>query len=378
MGRIAAASERPALSVADGLRLFATADSVGGIWTYALDLAREFGPRGVRTTLAVLGPAPDVSQRNEAAAVEGLSLIETGLPPEWLANTPDAVLAAGRALASLARETRAEIVQLNGSALVVGARFPAPVLGVCHSCVATWWAAVCDGALPDDLAWRAELTGRGIAAANALVAPSAAFADATALAYDVRPSVVRNGRRAVLATQPASGAPVRFALTAGRLWDEGKNMATLDRAAAALDLPLLAAGQLSGPNGAVIALRHARALGQLAPNVLAGWLAHRPVFASAALYEPFGLSVLEAAQAGCPLVLSDIPSFRELWEGAALFVPARDAAAIAAAILRADGPERGRLGEAARVRSRRYSAAAMAEGMLAAYRALLPRREIAA
>ena len=41
-----------------------------------------------------------------------------------------------------------------------------------------------------------------------------------------------------------------------------------------------------------------------------------------ALYEPFGLAVLEAAQAGCALVLSDIPTFRELWDGAALFVAA--------------------------------------------------------
>ncbi len=62
------------------------------------------------------------------------------------------------------------------------------------------------------------------------------------------------------------------------------------------------------------------------------WLARSPIFASAALYEPFGLAVLEAAQAGCALVLSDIPTFRELWDGAALFVPADDAAAFAAAL----------------------------------------------
>ncbi len=44
------------------------------------------------------------------------------------------------------------------------------------------------------------------------------------------------------------------------------------------------------------------------------------VFASMARYEPFGLAVLEAAQAGMRLVLSDIPTFRELWDGAAIFV----------------------------------------------------------
>ena len=39
-------------------RLLMTADAVGGVWTYALDLAAGLAPFGVETTLAVLGPAP--------------------------------------------------------------------------------------------------------------------------------------------------------------------------------------------------------------------------------------------------------------------------------------------------------------------------------
>ena len=107
-------------------------------------------------------------------------------------------------------------------------------------------------------------------------------------------------------------------------------------------------------------------------------LAERPVFASTAIYEPFGLSVLEAAQAGCALVLSDIPSFRELWEGAADFVPADDDEAIAAAITRAvgDGSRRVRSGIAARMRARRYSIEAMAADTAAIYRSLLRRSGI--
>ncbi len=56
------------------------------------------------------------------------------------------------------------------------------------------------------------------------------------------------------------------------------------------------------------------------------------VFASCARYEPFGLAVLEAAQAGMALVLSDIPSLREIWDGAAMFADPRDAAGFAAAL----------------------------------------------
>src|SRR5205085_1796692 len=89
------------------------------------------------------------------------------------------------------------------------------------------------------------------------------------------------------------------------------------------------AATLLPPDGACIHPDHLSLLGQLPPARLTGLLAARPVFASAALYEPFGLSVLEAAQAGCALVLSDIATHRELWGDAALYVPARDAGGFA-------------------------------------------------
>ena len=37
------------------LRLVLTTDAVGGVWTYATDLARGLSARGVEVTLAVLG-----------------------------------------------------------------------------------------------------------------------------------------------------------------------------------------------------------------------------------------------------------------------------------------------------------------------------------
>ncbi|MDQ2712368.1 MAG: glycosyltransferase, partial [Acidobacteriota bacterium] len=67
-----------------------------------------------------------------------------------------------------------------------------------------------------------------------------------------------------------------------------------------------------------------RYLGRLSHADLLGEMTRAAIFAHAALYEPFGLAVLEAAKAGCCLVLSDIPSLRELWNGAAVFVDARD------------------------------------------------------
>jgi len=356
------------------LRVLVTADSVGGVWQYALDAAEGMRRHGVETILAVLGPAPSGDQLDKART-SGIAVIETGLPLDWTAEGAGEVKEAGRAVANLAADIRPDIVHLNSPALLAGAPFACPVVAVCHSCVATWWEAVRGGPLPDEFEWRTDLVRRGYRAADMLLAPSAAFADATARVYDlaVAPTVVRNGRRAIR----ERGDPGRrdlFAFTAGRLWDEGKNVAAFDRAASRLSIPALAAGPLDGPNGARVAIHHATALGRLRDEEVAGYLSAQPIFVSAARYEPFGLAVLEAAQAGCALILSDIPTFRELWDGAALFVNSDDDEAIARFVerLSKDETERRTMGEAARTRAGDYSVEAMSMGILSAYASLLP------
>jgi glycosyltransferase involved in cell wall biosynthesis len=170
-------------------------------------------------------------------------------------------------------------------------------------------------------------------------------------------------------------APHDFIFTSGRLWDRGKNLATLDAAAAQIGVPVHAAGPLAGPQGDAVAFEHLNSLGTLDEAGIARWLAARPVFASVALYEPFGLSVLEAAAAGCPLILADIPTFRELWEEVAIFVSPRDPVALARACndLVADDYERSVRGRAAMERAARFTPDAMAAQMAGLYRRLRPR-----
>jgi glycosyltransferase involved in cell wall biosynthesis len=351
------------------VKLLLTADAVGGVWQYATDLARALQAHGVEVVIALLGPKPSVPQRQ---AARDLTLIETGLPLDWLAESPDEVRAAGEALAALAEARQVDLVQLNTPALAAGATFEAPVVAVSHSCLLTWWEAVMDGPLPDDFAWRVALHADGLQAADMVVTPTSAFGEATRRAYrlPVSPHFVHNGRAPLVLPEVA---PQDFAFTAGRLWDKGKNLATIDRAAAGLPVPLYAAGPESGPNGDRIEFRHALPLGALSEGELARQLAARPVFVSAAMYEPFGLAVLEAAAAGCPLVLSDIPTFRELWDGAATFVDPLDHAGFAAAIscIVGDDLARAEWGRKAQERATRYSAKAMAATMLEAYRRLL-------
>jgi glycogen(starch) synthase len=352
-------------------RVLITADAVGGVWTYALDLAGGLAARGTATLLAVLGPAPSPGQRQAAASIPGLELVETGLPLDWTAESPDGIRAAGDAVAAIAREGGVDLVHLNSPALAAGTAFSQPLVVGCHSCVATWWAAMRGTALPRDFMWRTELVAAGYAAADALIAPTRAFADATAAAYGIAaPRVVHNGRfKTHIGPSVLPGIGERAVFTAGRLWDEGKNIALLDHAAAQLNAPVRAAGSTRGPNGAAIAFTSIEPLGNLASDEIAARFAARPIFCSPARYEPFGLAVLEAAAAGCALVLSDIPSFRELWQDAAVFVSPEDDLALARQLraLLDDPAERARLGEAARLRARRYNVDAMVEGTAAIY-----------
>ena len=344
-------------------RLLMTTDAVGGIWRYSVDLAEGLAGCGVQTVLAVLGPSADPAQRAEAEAVPGLRLVDTGLPLDWTAAAPSELARASEHLAGLAALAGADGVHLHAPALVGAARWPAPVVAVAHSCVATWWRAVRGGPMPDDFAWRSEATRAGLLAAQGVIAPTAAHAEATETAYGPLPiRVVHNGGRAL----PIPARPRRpGVLTAGRLWDAGKAVDWLDRAAPGLDVPVLAAGPTRSPEGSEVRFDHLRLLGTLVPNTLAAERAGTTVFASMARYELFGLAVLEAAQSGMALVLSDTPGFRELWDGAAIFVA--DESGLLPALRQALAtPEP--WAARAQGRARRYTVEAMAVGTLAVHR----------
>ncbi len=349
-------------------RLLMTTDAVGGIWRYSVDLADGLVGSGVQTVLAVLGPSANAAQHAEAEAVPGLCLVDTGLPLDWTASAPFELAQASERLAGLATRASVGSVHLHAPALVGAARWPAPVVTVAHSCVATWWRAMHGGPMPDDFAWRSTTTKAGLLAARAVIAPTAAHARATAAAYGPVPmEVVHNGSRA----RSVPARPRRpGVLTAGRLWDAGKSADWLDRAAPGLDVPVLAAGPTRGPEKSEARFTHLRLLGTLAPDALAAEYAGATVFASMARYEPFGLAVLEAAQSGMALVLSDTPGFRELWDGAAIFV-AEEAGLLPALRHALATPEP--WAARAQARARRYTVEAMAAGTLAVHRGVAVR-----
>ncbi|WP_421692702.1 glycosyltransferase family 4 protein [Aestuariivirga sp.] len=357
----------------NGSRILLTTDAVGGVWTYSLDLARELCGSGLEVHLAVIGPAPSEQMAEAARRIETLLIIPTELPLDWLAHRPEQIIEAGHLIARLAAENDCSIVQLHAPALAAAGAYTMPVISVHHSCLATWWRAVHPGkAMPSDFRWRSEQLAKGLAISDAVVAPTTAHAYAVAEAYELTspPLVVRNGR-CIAEPGETDDASRRapFVLTSGRIWDAAKNVAMLDRAARLLGVPIYAAGSTVGPEGEEQSLPSLRLLGSLDQDAMRLWLSQAPIYASAAVYEPFGLGVLEAAMAGCALVLSDIPVFRELWAGACLFVPPDDEHAFADEVQRllADPRLLQRLSERARRRARLFTPSSTAREMMRLY-----------
>ena len=186
--------------------------------------------------------------------------------------------------------------------------------------------------------------------------------------------VVHNGGALPDAVAARTDGRERRVLTAGRLWDPGKNIAVLDEAAKRLGAPVDAAGPLEGPDGNRFRGVHLNLLGNLSPREFHEHCRRAAIFAAPSRYEPFGLAVLEAAQLATPLVLADIPSFRELWDGDAVFVPPGDAAAWTDALRTLlDAPhERDRMGRRAHARAQCYGFRAMTAQTASLHRAITP------
>ncbi len=356
-------------------RVFITTDAVGGVWTQALDLVRGLGEIGIETTLAVLGPRASAGQLHEARSIASLSVVETPLQLDWLAVSSNELKATTHELPRLALAAGADLAHLHAPALAACERWPLPLVVTAHSCVGTWWQAVRGGPVPSDHEWKVSATGEGLRSADRVIAPSRSFAATLRTYYRfARIDPVLNGRTPISDNGPAQRSGV---LAAGRLWDPGKDVATLDAAAAISRARIAAAGPLSGPNGQTQKLTCVAHLGALDPTALARRMRSAAAFVSTSVYEPFGLAVLEAAQAGAPLVLTDIAAHRELWEGAALFFPPRRPDLLAAVLDRlvADETLQVQLGAASRQMARRYSAERMTRSTLIAYARAVADRE---
>jgi len=309
-----------------GIRLMMTTDAVGGVWTFSTTLAHSLADFGFEILLVTLGPRPNEAQKAMLRGVQRLSLVETDLQLEWQDPAGADLCHADAVLGGLADRFGPDLVHLNSFREAIF-DWNVPIVVVAHSCVNSW-AEACgetDAFSGDD--WKAySLSVRNsLRKANAWVAPTRAFRRQLASQHGLPETgeVIWNG----VETRSHSPAAVKqpFVLSAGRMWDKAKNVSVIARVAPAIDWPIRIAGQFARNSTAATPIaRNCELLGEISQASVLGEMERASIFISPALYEPFGLSVLESASAGCALLLSDIPSFRELWDGAALFFNPHD------------------------------------------------------
>jgi glycosyltransferase involved in cell wall biosynthesis len=329
------------------VKVLISTDTVGGVLTYTAELALALEAQGDEVVVATMGPRLRREQRETLPA----RVHESGYRLEWMEDPWDEVAAAGRWLLALEEEERPDLVHLC-SYSHAAVPFRAPKVVVAHSCVLSWWRAVHGIEAPPTWDRYREKMGAGLAAADAIVAPTHAILRELERDHDLLPgraTVIHNGTPA----RPASGEKEALILGSGRFWDPAKNLAALDAAAEGLEWPVVVAGDLGGEGRA----RHAASTGVLSPPQLARLRRLASIYAAPALYEPFGLGTLEAAADRCALVLGDIPSLRELWSDAAIFVDPRDPEALREALagLAGDRWLRSALADRAQRRAASYS-----------------------
>lgn len=352
-----------------GMRVLMTTDTIGGVWTYARELAVELAGRGTEVLLAALGenPRPDERRDLERAGVE---LVSRPLRLEWMADPWDDLERTRDWLADLERAWQPDVVHLNSYG-TGDLDFEAPTLVVGHSCVSSWWRAVESAPLPKHWERYREVVGACLRGADLVVAPTRWMLDELQRDYGPLPARVRipNGRR-----RPWLAARRKrpLVLSVGRMWDAAKNLEALDRAAATTRWPIAVAGPVRSPDGIECRPAHAVALGALPAAGIWRWMQRASIYALPARYEPFGLSALEAASCGCALVLGDIGPLREIWSDAALFVSPTDATALREAIdrLAEDDALRSELADRASACARDLTRGAMGGAYLDAYRDL--------
>ncbi|MDB5037680.1 MAG: glycosyltransferase [Bacteriovoracaceae bacterium] len=353
-------------------RILMTADIFGGVWTYTLDLAREFQKLNIHVGIAALGGTLDREQRREVFSIPDIDVFESRFPLEWM-NEPWSALEAGREWISKLEENFApDIIHLNsfchrpvdpGCLQVI----------VAHSDVFSWYSAVLNKKPPPKWNRYYEEVQKSLNAVDLVIAPSKAALRDLENQFGPLPNEklsIPNGCREI---EEINVLKKNRILSVGRLWDEAKNISALDKIAEQIPWPILVAGSAESPMGEEVILNHVFQLGHLPKDQLHYELARASIYVAPAKYEPFGLGILEAALNGCALVLGDIPSLRENWDGACVFVDSNRPEEIKHALLDfiSDPAKRKKFASLSQSRAQEFTSKKMAGSYLDAYGSLL-------
>lgn len=362
------------------MRALITTDAVGGVWRYTQELAAGLLAQGDSVALISFGSQASTEQRAECAALAdswgpAFHYSASNLPLEWMQNNEHCLDEGAAVITTVLQEFGAELFHSNQfcfGALDLGI----PKMLTAHSDVLSW-ARVCQGREPAYSPWIAKyrsLVQRGLDGADAVTAPTRWMLGALGEGFDVRGEVRAIPNGIDLPPAPAAAARRLQAVTAGRLWDEGKDVAVL--ADVHSPMPLLAAGEAIGDSAHFSFSGGIRALGSLHRGELLELFRRSAIYLCTSRYEPFGLAPLEAALCGCAVVAREIESLREVWgDGALYFRDAEDLSELLAWLF-ADGESLGKARERSTARARGYTRGAMVRSYRELYSAVMEKTSV--
>lgn len=361
----------------DKMKILMTTDTIGGVWTYSADLCEYLGKNGVEVHLAAMGSWPSEEQEQQIQKLENVTLYKSDYKLEWMQDPWEDVERAHKWLNCIHHTIQPDLIHFNNYAHM-GNNWTCPTLTVFHSCVQTWWQAVKGNEAPSEWSKYKEVVKESLNSSDLVVSPTRAILKQAIETHEIKAptKVIYNGRKLTASDQKEKE---KIILCAGRLWDEAKNLQLLSRLAGEFPWPVYVAGENDHPDtGEPQEIENVRFLGNLSQDEMDDWMQRAAIFISPSKYEPFGLAVLEAAAAGCGLVLSDLETLREIWgDAAAYFDPEDDEAAKANILqLTEDENRREHLSAKAKERSGEYTAEKMGRNYLELYRELLsPKKE---
>lgn len=371
------------------MRLLMTSSAEHDVWHFTSVLSGQLAENHDTSVLvAVFGrqPASDglALLRRVSHSGATIAIQNAGLPLDDEERASKDMLAEARAaLRDLARQWGADVIHANHYFATTAEFDSTPVLLTAHRDNYSERVIVGPESHSEADSLYIDMVMESLAAASCVVAPSSFVADCLGRWF---------GYRGPVRVIPYAATPcaVDFeterridVITSGEFWEPAANFGCFTAAAASTaDLAFAAVGPLVQPG-----MRRTRPIarsilftGEASDSELIQMLANSKIYVSASLYDPTGVGSIQAARAGCSLLLSDTACYRSIWGDRATYFDPHDVSALQGGIrslLRDAGPGGPNGSPAHRQAVTLHNAKRVAEAYTATYQRLALRRGIA-
>ncbi len=298
------------------MHVLVTADSLSSSWTYTRELVTGLVTRGVRVTLVSFGEIPLPEQTSWMDHLHGLDYRPTAFHLEWMQDAEADLQESSAFLTALVRELQPDILHLNQFCY---GNLPCdvPRIVMAHGDLITWSHAVHNHAprAERSLTWYRNTVLSGLAAADAVVAPSVWMLDRISAHYGrpQRGEVIYPGRNPIFFNPYVSKDDCVLAV--GRMVDTGKQVFLLTQRPHSVPVCIVGAEHTVpmpripiradvkvATDQTSVAIRGPQTEAQLR-----ALYSRASIYAATARYEPLGMATLEAAFSRCAIVANDIP-----------------------------------------------------------------------